>query len=90
LKRAEGEVLNMKVAHGCEKCSHTGYAGRQGIYEVVKVDETMRTMIHDGASEHDIERHARSQSAGITEDGMRLVMEGKTSLEEVMRVTREG
>ena len=50
----------------------------------------MRTMIHDGASEHDIERYARTRSAGITDDGMRLVLEGKTSLEEVMRVTREG
>ncbi|MFK8081031.1 MAG: type II secretion system ATPase GspE [Granulosicoccus sp.] len=90
LNRTEGQVKHMSIAHGCEKCSHTGYAGRQGIYEVVKVDETMRTMIHDGASEHDIERYARSQSAGINEDGMRLVMEGKTSLEEVMRVTREG
>lgn len=90
LKRTSGEVTQMCVAHGCDQCAHTGYVGRQGIYEVVKVDETMRTMIHDGASEHDIERYARTKSSGITDDGMRLVMEGKTSVEEVMRVTREG
>ena len=89
LKRAAGEVTGMCVAHGCDTCAHQGYAGRQGIYEVVKVDDTMTTMIHDGASEHDIERYARTKSAGIAEDGMRLVMEGVTSLEEVMRVTRE-
>lgn len=90
LKCTPEQAANMHTPHGCDRCAHTGYTGRQGIYEVVEVDENMRTMIHDGASEHDIERYARTRSAGITDDGMRLVLEGKTSLEEVMRVTREG
>ena len=90
LKHTAGEVTNMHVAHGCDTCAHTGYVGRQGIYEVVKVDETLRTMIHDGESEHEMERHARTKSPGITDDGIRLVLAGVTSLEEVMRVTREG
>ncbi len=90
LRTTVSEATHMCEARGCDNCAHTGYSGRQGIYEVVKVDETMRTMIHDGASEHDIERYARTRSPGITEDGMRLVLEGKTSIEEVMRVTREG
>ena len=47
-------------------------------------------MIHDGASEQEMENHARSKSPGIFDDGMRLVLEGKTSLEEVLRVVREG
>ncbi|WP_418251418.1 type II secretion system ATPase GspE [Granulosicoccus antarcticus] len=89
LKKTAEEVNNMYEPHGCEVCGHTGYSGRQGIYEVVEVDTTMRNMIHDGGSEHEIERHARTLSPGITEDGMRLVLEGKTSLEEVLRVTRE-
>lgn len=75
-------------SHGCDSCNHTGYAGRIGIYEVVEVDETMRTMIHDGGSEHDMEKYARTRSPGINQDGLRLVLEGKTSLEEVLRVTR--
>jgi len=78
------------ASHGCDKCNHTGYASRMGIYEVVEVDETMRTMIHDGDSEHDMEKYARTKSPGISQDGARLVLEGKTSLEEVLRVTREG
>jgi len=90
LKKTVSQVTQMCAPHGCERCAHTGYAGRQGIYEVVSVDEKMRTMIHDGESEHEIERYARTLSPGITEDGMRLVVEGKTSLEEVLRVTREG
>lgn len=89
LKRTASELTAMCSPHGCERCGHTGYIGRQGIYEVVSVDENMRTMIHDGESEHDIERYARSRSPGIAEDGMRLVSEGKTTLEEVLRVTRE-
>ena len=81
---------NVHTAHGCDRCNHTGYTGRTGIYEVVEVDEAMRTMIHDGGSEHDLENHARSKHPGIQDDGARLVLEGKTSLEEVLRVTREG
>ncbi len=77
------------LPHGCGKCNHSGYVGRTGIYEVALVDETMRNMIHDGSAEHDIEIHARSLFPGIAQDGMRLVLDGKTSLEEVLRVTRE-
>ena len=48
----------------------------------------MRTMIHDGAGEHELEKYARSMSKGIREDGLRKVYEGTTTLEEVLRVTR--
>ena len=50
----------------------------------------MRTMIHDGRSEQEMERYARTRGPGINDDGIRLVLAGKTSLEEVLRVTREG
>jgi general secretion pathway protein E len=49
----------------------------------------MRTMIHDGASEQDLERHARSATPGIRDDGRRKILEGASTLEEVLRVTRE-
>jgi general secretion pathway protein E len=67
----------------------TGYRGRTGIYELIAVDDHMRTMIHDGSSEQDLERYARTASPGIRDDGRRKVMEGETTLEEVLRVTRE-
>lgn len=66
-----------------------GYRGRTGIYELVTVDDTMRTMIHDGAGEHELERHARLSSPSIREDGRAKVLMGETSLEELLRVTRE-
>jgi general secretion pathway protein E len=65
-----------------------GYQGRTGIYELVQVDNTMRTMIHDGAGEHELERYARTLGPSIREDGVRKILAGDTTLEEVVRVTR--
>ena len=52
-------------------------------------DETLRTLIHNAASEQDMLRHARQLGPSIRDDGMRKVLEGVTTLEEVLRVTRE-
>jgi general secretion pathway protein E len=65
-----------------------GFKGRSGIYEVIKIDDQFRTMIHDGASEHLLEQYARTLSPSIREDGIRQVLDGTTTLEEVLRVTR--
>ncbi len=48
----------------------------------------MRTMIHDGASELDLESYAREQGPGIRDDGISKILSGATTLEEVLRVTR--
>jgi len=66
----------------------TGYRGRTGIYEIIAIDDTMRTMIHDGASEQALERYARTHTPGIRDDGLRRVLAGDTTLKEVLRVTR--
>jgi len=76
-------------ARGCEHCNHLGYKGRTGIYEVVAIDENLRTMIHDGAGEHAMETYARTLFPGIRQDGIRRVLSGETSMEEVLRVTKE-
>jgi general secretion pathway protein E len=65
-----------------------GFRGRTGIYELIAVDDTMRTMIHDGVSEQELERHARTMGPSIRDDGRRRVLAGNTTLEEVLRVTR--
>jgi general secretion pathway protein E len=65
-----------------------GYKGRTGIYELVTIDDELRTMIHDGSGEHELERHARTRSPSIRDDGIRKVLAGVTTLEEVLRVTR--
>jgi general secretion pathway protein E len=66
-----------------------GYRGRMGIYELVTVDDHMRTMIHDQAAEHELERYARTLTPSIRDDGRAKILRGETTVEEVLRVTRE-
>ncbi len=75
---------------GCERCGHTGYAGRTGVYELLVADTAIRAQIHSQASEADI------RAAGIAggmrlmrDDGERLVVAGVTGREEILRVTRD-
>ena len=65
-----------------------GYHGRTGIYELINVDDKMRTLIHDGASEQELEIYARQQGPSIHDNGMHKILGGETTLEEVLRVTR--
>jgi general secretion pathway protein E len=75
---------------GCAACNHTGYRGRSGIYELLKVDDGLRHLIHDRASEQDLRQHAVKQGMhSLRQDGIRLVASGMTSLEELLRVTRD-
>jgi general secretion pathway protein E len=77
-------------ADGCPACSRTGYAGRTGIYELITSDDGLEQLIHSGADEARIRAHAQSRgSRSLRDDGLRLVAEGQTSLEELLRVTRE-
>ncbi len=74
-------------AKGCERCNYTGYRGRTGIYEMIEVDDDLRTMIYDGKSEQAMLQVARPRYPGLEADGQRRVLEGDTSLEELLRVT---
>jgi general secretion pathway protein E len=78
------------TAASCEACNHTGYQGRTGIFELLRVDEPLRALIHDEASEAKMREHARQLGmVSIRDDGLRWVGAGLTSIEEVLRVTRE-
>ena len=74
---------------GCAACNHTGYRGRTGIHELLIVDEGIRELIHNGHGEQAIEKYIRQTTPSIRDDGCRKVLSGDTSLEEVLRVTRE-
>lgn len=76
-------------ATGCDACFQSGYAGRVGIYELLIIDEHMRNLIHNHASEQDLNQYARAQMMSLREDGMQKVLSGITSIEEVVRVTSE-
>jgi general secretion pathway protein E len=77
-------------AQGCAACNRTGYRGRTGIYELLTVDDDLRRLIHDRASEQALRTHVMSRGMRtLRDDGMRWAGEGVISLEEVVRVTRE-
>lgn len=86
---APEEAVTIYTPVGCDACHQQGYRGRTGIYELVVVDAAMAELIHSGAGEHQLERLARERTPSIREDGWRKVLAGDTSIEEVLRVTRE-
>jgi general secretion pathway protein E len=75
---------------GCRECQGTGYHGRTGIFETMLVTTEVRTMIVERVSAGDIRRVAAGQGMkSLREDGWRLVRSGRTTLEEVLRVTKD-
>src|SRR5262245_9441158 len=78
------------AAKGCTTCSQTGYKGRTGIYELVALNEELRSLVVGRAPL--VEVRAAARRAGMVtlrEDGLRKVEAGITTLDEVMRVTSE-
>jgi len=74
---------------GCPRCRNSGYSGRSGVYELIAIDDTLRTMIHDRQPEQQLKKYARTKFPSIRQDGYRRVLMGDTSLEEILRVTSE-
>ncbi|MDX1823771.1 MAG: type II secretion system ATPase GspE [Thiohalomonadales bacterium] len=93
----ELKALNMPLAPaptlyravGCDACNQIGYRGRTGIYELINVDNVLRDMIHKGDGEQACEAHARITRPSLFDDGLRRILKGDTSVEEVLRVTQE-
>ena len=76
-------------AAGCEECEHTGYRGRLGIFELMLLDENLREMTFRGEPTVRLRDYA-FQSVGMTsllQDGARKVLEGRTTIQELLRVT---
>ena len=77
-------------AHGCKACNFKGYSGRIGISEVIKMTDNLAKMIVGNSVETEILKEARNQGmTTITEDGILKVLQGITSMEEVMKETEE-
>lgn len=85
----ENKPLTLYHANGCDHCNQLGYSGRTGIYEIIQIDESLRALIHNRASEAEIIAYARQHSPSIRDDGRARILAGKTTVEEVLRVTHE-
>jgi len=88
----EKDCNNITVFHGggCEFCNHSGYHGREGIYEFLILNDALREMILTRASAPQIKSKARSMGMKtLLEDGWEKVKAGLTAPEEVIRVTKD-
>jgi len=75
---------------GCDACGGTGYRGRRGVFEIMPITDELRALVTARASAHEIRRSAVGAGMkSLREDGWRLVRAGKTTLEEVLRVTKD-
>ena len=91
----EPEMLEMDDyqiyrAVGCPECGETGYAGRTGIHELMEVEDEIRALVMRGVDAHAIKKEAIARGLKtLRDDGAHKVLHGKTTIEEVMRVTAE-
>jgi general secretion pathway protein E len=87
IKKIEGRTIYHPK--GCPACNGTGYEGRIGLYELVVVNDRLRKLIHDDAGEQEMREEAFRNAPTLAEAGYEHVIEGRTSIEEVLRVVQE-
>ncbi len=84
------KTITLYKGQGCELCSHSGYKGRVGIFEVLEVTESIKQLIMRRANAGEIEQRAIEEGMDtMFEDGMEKVVTGTTTIEEVLRVIKE-
>ena len=85
-----GEAVAAHLAAGCPTCSHSGYRGRVGIFELMLVDDSIRNMVSSSIDAKTIKHNAVSNGMStLRSDGARKVLSGVTSIAEVLRATEE-
>ncbi|MDO8497079.1 MAG: GspE/PulE family protein [bacterium] len=83
----EGNPMQLAKGAGCAECNNTGYLGRVAVFEVLKISSTINKMILQELSAREIEGQARKEGLIIMkQDGYLKVLEGVTTIEEVLRV----
>ncbi len=88
MEMASEDVPTLYRPKGCLACGNTGFDGRLGVYELLTVDSDIRKLIHSGANEGEIEQVAFRDHDMLFQNGLRYVLSGETSLEEVLHVCR--
>ncbi|MFZ1720871.1 MAG: hypothetical protein WAU28_06040, partial [Candidatus Moraniibacteriota bacterium] len=83
--------IDFYQAGGCDQCGGEGYRGRGGVYEVLEMESNIRKLISQAATTEEIEKAARHENhmATMVEDGFAKCVIGMTSIEEILRATKE-
>ena len=90
LKQDTYKEMEIYEPTGCDLCNHTGYFGRTGVFEIMEVNEEIRDLIAEGGSSEELENAAkRAGMCTLHENGIRYVLEGITSIEEMLKVSYE-
>lgn len=99
IKKDEAGIMKIKAKDatstyiytpsGCNHCGNTGYRGRTGIYEIIYFDEQLRSLTHRNAEIAQIEEYLRPKIPSIQDDGFKRVLNGDTSIAEILRVTSQ-
>ena len=77
-------------ARGCDRCDGKGFSGRLGIYELLVMDDAVGALVLQSADAQSIKRAAQGQGMDtLRDDGARKVLEGRTTVEEVVAATQE-
>ena len=85
-----GRPVTLYRATGCPACSHTGYRGRLGIFELMTIDDEIRGLVSKNVDSKTIKSAATRQGMGtLRADGARKVLSGVTSVAEIIRATEE-
>ena len=90
LKQDTYKEMEIYEPTGCDLCNHTGYFGRTGVFEIMEVNEEIRDLIAEGGSSEELENAARRAGmCTLHDNGIRYVLEGITSIEEMLKVSYE-
>lgn len=85
------DIKTIRRGAGCSRCNHTGYSGRIAVHEIVAIDNQIRRMIINHSPVEEISAYAREHQhmRTLKESGLILVKEGKTTPEELLKISYE-
>ncbi|MBI4138172.1 MAG: type II/IV secretion system protein [Candidatus Wildermuthbacteria bacterium] len=90
LKKPLSPATAVVRAKGCEKCGHTGYRGRIGLYEALVIDDPLRIFISKNPSIAELRDYAKQHGlVTVLQDGLLKMLDGATTMEEILRVAAE-
>jgi type IV pilus assembly protein PilB len=88
LKREDTAGKKFYYGRGCDRCNNTGHKGRQGIFELVLINDDLRDMISSGASTDQLREGCRKHGmTTLREAGLQAIYNGYTTIEEIVRET---